>query len=777
MIPKKDTRKKCLFYGLVLASIVTMAACNEKSDEETVRLTPAETQEPSSLETRSNARSENTEGVQHGKYHVRNLTQMKLREIPELPELPSVPTPLHPAPSPGNESLVNLPPEATLLPPGYSEPPPASEITDAIKIPAEQLLMMNQQPAIPEAKQNNHAILKLKSLPAAAKSQNAFSGKSAQARKEFGIASLDQLKSRYQIKQITQLYTPPSSSDFSHLSKKKAERAKKFHQELLALGQDRFFLVEFEQDYDTKEIREMYSNSGEIESVEFQRKLESHATIPNDPELGQQWFLDKIQAKDAWDITTGSSNVIVAVLDSGVDLDHPDLVDKIWTNPGEIAGNGVDDDGNQIVDDIHGANFTSVVPTSNVSDNNGHGTSVAGVIAAKTNNGQGIAGVSWGAQIMPVRISNTATDGQQTDIAEGVDYAVSKGADVINISSGGSGFVQVLNNATQAAVNAGVVVVASTGNEGEPFISRPASYSSVIAVGSSDQSDNRVGNSNYGVHLDIVAPGAFIRTTANGGGYTTTGGTSLAAPQVSGTIALMLSVNSNLSPAEVRGILRQTAEDINGATKVFEVQTGYGRLNALRAVQQAQAALTGVTYTKGYNWDYTSEAEPSFSWAKVPGATLYAFFPSWPDENGNIHSVTLVGNGNTSWTTPSTQALSPGTYWVNVSALVNGVWSGWINDGFHVIVPEPPTLIKRYNNSTEPSGFFTWIWVPDPGATEYLFWGNWQPNAQSLTPPFNPDGIQYTSSLLSTPGHYWTHIATKSKNGASAWQPDWFNIQ
>ena len=632
-----------------------------------------------------------------------------------------------------------------------------------IKIPADQLI--NESFTVPEAKRHNHVLLKLKSVPAAFKSNNATARKKGGAKKEFGIAALDQMGTRYQIKSIQPLYTPPASDAFSHLSSKKAERARKFNEALLAMGQDRLFMVEFEQDYDTKEIRELYKNSGEVEFVEFQQKGKVTATIPNDPELGEQWALDKIQAKDAWDITTGfvsppADEIIVAVLDSGVDLDHPDLASKIAP---------------------HGKDFVN--NDNDPSDDNGHGTNVAGVIAAATNNGQGMAGVSWGAKILPIKVADHTGVASQDTIAIGISHAINVGgADVINISIGSFGENTSLLNATNAAVTAGVVVVASSGEPNEPagvppyIVLKPAVYPNVIAVGATNSSDQHLDISSYGVHMDLVAPGGLIRTTDNGGGYDWTGGSSLAAPHVSGTVALMRAINPNLNPAEIRGILRQTAEDVAGNTKVFDVKTGYGRLNTLRAVQQAQSALTGVTYTKGYNWDYTSEAEPSFGWARVPNATLYAFFPSWPDEQGNVHSVTLVGNGNTSWQTPSTQSLPLGTYWVNVSALVNGVWSGWIADGFHVTLPERPTLLKKYNNTTHAPNFFNWIWVPDPGATEYLFWGNWQPNAVSIPPPAGDD-VRYQSGWLQNPGAYWTHIATNSKNGFSGWQPDWFFIQ
>ncbi|MCK4316071.1 MAG: S8 family serine peptidase, partial [Anaerolineae bacterium] len=237
---------------------------------------------------------------------------------------------------------------------------------------------------------------------------------------------------------------------------------------------------------------------------------------PNDPLYPGQWGLTQINAPTAWDVVTGATDVVIAVVDAGLDTSHPDLAGQLWTNPGEIAGNSVDDDNNGYVDDIHGWNI--VDDNANLGDNTGHGTQVAGVIAAATNNGAGVAGVCWNCRVMVVKVTQPGGFANYSDIAAGVAYAAQKGAEVINLSLGGYSDSATLRAAIEAASET-AVVVGGAGNDdkSDPFY--PAAYDEyVLAVAGTSSGDTKVGTSNYGTWVDVSAPGEVITTTFSGSG-------------------------------------------------------------------------------------------------------------------------------------------------------------------------------------------------------------------------------------------------------------------
>src|SRR6185369_5814767 len=228
--------------------------------------------------------------------------------------------------------------------------------------------------------------------------------------------------------------------------------------------------------------------------------------------------MEKINAPAAWNITTGGS-VKVAVIDSGVDYNHPDLAANVWTNPGEIAGNGVDDDHNGFIDDTRGWDFVN--NDNNPMDDNGHGTHVAGTIAARGNNGIGVAGVAWTAQIIPLKTQNTQGNGFTSDAVKAINYAAHVGAKVINASFGGSAADPAEDSAIAAA---NLLVVAAAGNNGSnndvtPFYPASFNRSNIISVANTTQSDTLNYDSNYGtVSVDLAAPGYAILSTVPGGG-------------------------------------------------------------------------------------------------------------------------------------------------------------------------------------------------------------------------------------------------------------------
>jgi subtilisin family serine protease len=336
------------------------------------------------------------------------------------------------------------------------------------------------------------------------------------------------------------------------------------------------------------------------------------ALTPNDGLIGNQWYLDTIEAKQAWETTQGNAGVIVAVLDSGVDIDHEDLISNIYWNPGEIAGDFIDNDGNGYVDDINGWDFYSddANPRPEITGEPTdigvhHGTVIAGLIGAKGNNNKGVVGVNWNVSILPVRVLNTEGDGTFDTIVNGIDYAVAQGADVINLSFVGEFDSESLRTAIENAHNNGVVVIAALGNlEGgrdldvDPLYPACSSWDDnrnlVIGVSATNPADERASFSNYGRNCaDIAAPGEGIFTTQNsaaglglyGGGWS---GTSLAAPLVAGAAALIRSAHPNMSPSNILSSLQVSVDQTVGLNPKGQRGTlGAGRLNIRRALEAA----------------------------------------------------------------------------------------------------------------------------------------------------------------------------------------------
>ncbi|HIC94124.1 MAG TPA: hypothetical protein EYP09_07730 [Anaerolineae bacterium] len=301
--------------------------------------------------------------------------------------------------------------------------------------------------------------------------------------------------------------------------------------------------------------------------------------VPNDPYYFYQWNLPKIEAPRAWEVTTGDRDIVIAIVDSGIDLDHPDLDGKIWTNPGEIPGNGLDDDGNGYVDDVHGWDFIGE-GDSDPDDDTGHGTFIAGIAAAETHNGEGIAGISWGAKLMPVKVMNAV--GYYVDIIEGVIYAADNGAKIINMSFGGAAYSPALEDAVNYAHDKGCLLVSTSGygNTGVPY---PGKFPVVVTVAATDKDDQRAWFSNYGPEVDLAAPGVDIASSDRDGIYGLWSSTEVAAPHVAGLAALIWSVNPTLTQEEVEDIMKATAVDLGDPGR--DDYYGWGRIDADAAVR------------------------------------------------------------------------------------------------------------------------------------------------------------------------------------------------
>jgi len=339
----------------------------------------------------------------------------------------------------------------------------------------------------------------------------------------------------------------------------------------------------------------------------LKRHIESPHLQP-DP-ISKQWYLDQIRARQAWSISSGSRNVIVAVIDTGVDYTHRDLAPNIWRNPAEIPHDGIDNDHNSYTDDYYGWDFidNDGYPMPGEVEGAEHGTMVAGIIGAVHDNG-GIDGISGNVQIIPVRVKTgeveldsflPCSQGQAAYyLAQGIKYAADNGANVINLSLTSSLASQQLGQCVQDAIwyafAKGVVIVAASGNSNENSVSFPASMTPVIAVGATDKQDQRLSinrheGSNYGYALDVVAPGVDIWTTTINNQIKRCYGTSLAAPQVAGLAALLFSMEPPLSATQVRAYIETYTQEVEGYnyTNGWNEETGWGRIDVYGALHAA----------------------------------------------------------------------------------------------------------------------------------------------------------------------------------------------
>lgn len=308
-------------------------------------------------------------------------------------------------------------------------------------------------------------------------------------------------------------------------------------------------------------IRQSLQQSGLFDFVEPDYYAHT-ASDPNDPSYISQWHLRQIGSSLAWTVTTGSAAVVVAVIDSGVYGQHPDLASKI----------------------VPGWNF--VKGNADTSDVLGHGTAVAGTVAAATNNGIGVAGVNWASRVMPLVAVDPDDFAAYSDIAAAIQYAVDRGVRVINVSIGGTNSSSTLQKAVDYAWNKGALVFASAMNSSVSDPYYPAACVHAVAVSATDSNDHLASFSNFGSWITLSAPGTNILTTMNGGGYGYWSGTSFASPIAAGVAALILAANPALTNDAVLALMKNTADRV-GAQE-FNTYFGWGRVNAYRAVLAAE---------------------------------------------------------------------------------------------------------------------------------------------------------------------------------------------
>ncbi len=441
-------------------------------------------------------------------------------------------------------------------------------------------------------------------------------------------------------------------------------------------------------------------------------------TVPNDPFYNShQWAHDMINSAQGWDITTGDDTVTIAIIDSGIDGDHPDL-----------------NVGNKIV-----AGYDFIDDDSHPNDTNGHGTHVAGIAAAATDNGIGIAGTSWGARIMPLRILNAKGSGNDADLISAINWAVDHGADIINLSLGGIQGNTDLQNAIRDARDNDVLVIAAAGNCGASDYADngcdeqdqtvyPAAYPESFAVAATNSSDATADFSNRGDYVDIAAPGVDITSTYPDDAYANGSGTSQATPHVAGLAALLLSVDSTLTPDEVQTLIEQNAVD-RGPTG-WDPDYGHGRID-IATTLQALDVLGAPTLDAISNSD--QDGTYVLSWSSDSDATEYRL---QEDDNADFTSPQSIYTGSNTQYTVTNQTV--GTWYYRVQAANDQVESAWSNVQSTSVVPAPPALdpILNPGSTYTATSEYTVTWSAVAGATGYAL-------QEALTATFTDPLVRY----------------------------------
>lgn len=390
---------------------------------------------------------------------------------------------------------------------------------------------------------------------------------------------------------------------------------------------------------------------------------------PNDPQYNNLWGMNNtgqtvngdpgvagadINGPQAWDTFTGDPNFVVAVIDTGIDRNHPDLAANTWINPGEVAGDGQDNDGNGRIDDVYGWDFYA--NDNNPMDENNHGTHCSGTIGGVGNNGIGVAGVNWRCKLAALRFLGPSGSGSTSGALSAVNYCIGKGIKVSNNSWGGGGFSQSMLNAINASANIGHVFVAAAGNSNvniDASASYPAAYSSanLIAVLATDNNDNRASFSNYGAtRVDVGAPGVNILSSVRGTGYAYFNGTSMATPHVAGLAALLYGRNPAWTYSDVKTQIMNTARPV--ASLSGRCVTG-GVINAQAAIGGSggntapsvsiSSPANGSTHAQGANITFTGAASDAQQGNMTASLVWTSNLSGQIGTGGSFSTTALVG--------------------------------------------------------------------------------------------------------------------------------------
>ena len=462
-----------------------------------------------------------------------------------------------------------------------------------------------------------------------------------------------------------------------------------------------YYSITFNDDYDLEEVLSSYEKLPRVDHVE-PVGIHKLNFIPNDPYVTTQWGLSKINAFTGWNLTHGDPLVVLGIPDSGVDWDHPDLNDDIWINEAEWNGTaGVDDDANGYIDDYRGWDWVTGVngwpgeddqtPDNNPMDFSGHGTHVAGIAAAETNNSRGVAGTGFDCRIMALRTGWLATDGigyvRMDFCASGFYYAVNKGVKVINCSWGST---SLLSSATNYAISHGVVMVTSAGNDGNSSADYLGARSDVLAVAGTDASDHKASWSNYGSWVEVSAPGVTIRSTFFNNTYEYLDGTSMAAPFVTGLAGLIYAIDPALSNSQVRALIIDNADNIDALNPGYAGLLGSGRINVYNTLLQIGGIVDTPDPIFPIGNEYVSDPYPEFIWGSSGGAIQYHLMldtsPLFNDPLINDSTIT-----DTTFVSPDSLD-SEGTWYWQIRAGNGVAWSDFSLVQYFRLDISPPTV-------------------------------------------------------------------------------------
>ena len=403
---------------------------------------------------------------------------------------------------------------------------------------------------------------------------------------------------------------------------------------------NRIYRVRYSNNISPDKVAEQFNNLDNVIYAE-PRFIQFETTVPNDPYYSNQWHLPVIDASQAWNTTTGDTNVIIAIVDDAVDLDHEDLANNIFTNWAEYHGtDGIDDDSNGYIDDVHGWDFAEYNNDPNPAiESQDHGTHVAGCASAVTDNGLGVAAPGWRCKILPLKISNDNNGSLSGDAAAAIIYAADMGAALTNNSYGGGGFSNYFLDAFLYAYELGTLSIASAGNSDENESFYPASYKNVFSVASTALGDYKSGFSTYHLSVDISSPGSGILSSVPDNDYASFSGTSMSGPVAAGVGGLIKSQFPDLTAGELAIRLSATADNIYDVNSEYFLLLGSGRVNANNAVTYSNNQFNTIPVRMGLaNFSASDLLHGNGDSALDPGETI--------DIDISLYNYSIMGSEN-----------------------------------------------------------------------------------------------------------------------------------
>ena len=501
--------------------------------------------------------------------------------------------------------------------------------------------------------------------------------------RELSAATWDQLTDQYEITSVRKPFHTPAVQDV--------------------------YAIEFAARERIDDLVEVISQMPEVNYVE--KVPLYYSTYTPDDIHGNQWFHNNIQAEAAWDLARGDFDIVIGVIDNAFRTDHEDLEDQIWTNPNEVPNDGLDNDNNGTIDDVQGYDVADddldVNPPQFSGGGWAHGSHVAGCAAATTDNGKGIASIAFGCSILPIKARKDSTTANVVDAsAEGIDYAVTSGSRVVNMSFAGGNFSQTIQSIITAGHFQGIVWVAGAGNDGRWQGRFPAGYQHVISVASSEVDDRKSGFSTWHPTVDVMAPGGGIYSvfSEDPDSYIYMSGTSMASPLVAGLCGLMLSINPQMDPDEVEQCLESGCDNVDALNPDYVGLIGAGRINALNSVLCVPRLAAPMA-------DFTFDKDTVCAGEVVTFTDLSAEYPQhWLWDFGDGSTDTSIHSTTHTYTTP-------GTYSVKLTVSNNmGDDSLVFLDAIEVLPAPSVTVAVLPGDTTGPilsaSGCANYSWSP-----------------------------------------------------------------